>query len=362
MPRQKLNGSELSSEILGRRTDMGSRWGVIVLAAALIPCAAPAVEVSLAPLEVVDETGASPPLRPGADLGRTLAGMGAGGILDLRPMEEDPTVEVRSLLDASRLCRSSGYPLLLYGFVRRTALSFAAEIKLYDAEKGAVAASFFASDDTGHYDRFMKDLATRILDYFAAGTPHGATTVTRDPERNLVGVPISLGYWTPAGGGWNQLLAGLGSATLGFRFVPSRPLFTFLSRQWIVGFGVDAEYGLGMSQPGFESSFLHTVHVRIPVECGVELARGHSIGMNVGALLSVDILSQDRLYSSPYVGATSAAGITAAALYRYEASNLVTIGCSMVFDVAFYAIPLVTISPRLFLELTPGRAAPGGQP
>jgi hypothetical protein len=76
----------------------------------------------------------------------------------------------------------------------------------------------------------------------------------------------------------------------------------------------------------------------------------------------VDVLSQDRLYSSPYVGVTATAGITGSIAYRYEASDFVSLGCTTTIDVAFYATPLVTVSPRFFVELTPGRASGGGQP
>jgi hypothetical protein len=343
---------------------MISRLGMIALVVSLFPSPAAAVEVYLTPLNLIDDASvaAPAPLRPEADLTRAMIDLGAGNIVDLQPADPGQTSDVRSLLDASRLCQSNGYSLLLYGFVKRSALSFAAEVKLFDADKGSVAASFFASDDSGHYDRLMQDLAERIRDYFAAATGPRTTLIPRDPERNLLILPVALGYWTPAGGGWNQVLAGLGSASLGFRFMPSRPLFTFLSRQWVAAFGMDADYQLGMNQPGFESSFLHSLHLRIPVECSIELSQGHLIGAGVGALLVVDILSQDRLYSSPYLGATTAPGLSASVMYRYEASGGVTVGCSTILDVAFYTPPLVTVSPRIFLEFTPGRLSTRGHP
>ena len=65
--------------------------------------------------------------------------------------------------------RAEGYGYLLYGFVKHSEFSVTAEVKLLDAEKAAVAASFFNSDDSSHYPRLMKDLAVRIEEYFCRG-------------------------------------------------------------------------------------------------------------------------------------------------------------------------------------------------
>ncbi|HEY9595572.1 MAG TPA: hypothetical protein VHE79_13925, partial [Spirochaetia bacterium] len=308
---------------------------------------------------VIEEAGgeAAAPIHPEGDLLRGFAGLPGAGVITMSPAAEGLTVG--SLLDAARVCQAQGYGLLLYGFLKRGAQSFTVEAKLFDAERGVVVASFFAADDSAHYERLMRDLAVRILGYFSDPS-FGVVPRRAEQERNIVSLPMAIGYWAPAGGGWSEVLTGLASVTVGFRFTPLRPLFTLLSHDWQASFGLELDYELGMSQPGYESFFLHAMHARIPIELGVDAGGGSTLALSAGPLFSLDVLAQDRLYATQYVGATAAAGLSFALLYRYALSSDVSLGCSTTLDVAFYDTPLVTISPRFFVELAPWGGAGGG--
>jgi hypothetical protein len=313
-----------------------------------------ALELHVAPIAILDDSKSAPPegVNPGADLIGSLSEIATGSGVVVHAVESPPASPVQSYLDAARLCHSRGYGLLLYGFVKRSELLLTAEVKLFDAEKGAVAASFFNSDDTNHYPRLMKDLARRIEEYFSADI--GLHPPARsEPRRNLLSMPVSLGYWTPAGGQWSNVLAGLASVSLGARFIPARPLFTFLARPCFVAFGVQAEYGLGMNQPGYETFFLHEARLRIPVELGAEISTGHVLGLAVGPLLIVDTIVQDRLYASSSTSVTTVGGVTLGAYYRYTVTRSISLGCAAVVDIGLYSTPLVTVSPRFDVEFSP---------
>ncbi len=334
------------------------RRGKIALVLVLVLTATPsfaALELHVAPLAVMDDPSgaAAGNTNPGEDLVRNLSEIAAGSALVVRAVEDPPAALVRSYLDAARLCQSRGYGLLLYGFVKRSELSVSAEVKLLDAEKGLVAASFFNTDDARHYPRLMKDLATRIQDYFSVDVGLNPPPRRPEPQRNVLSMPASLGYWTPVGGEWSHVLAGLGSVSLGARFIPARPLFTFLTRPWFVALGIQAEYGLGMNQPGYESFLLHEARVRIPVELGAEVSPGHVLAMSAGPLLVVDAMIQDQLYAPTSTSVTTVGGLSFGAHYRYTVSDSLSVGCGTIVDVAMYASPLVTISPRFDIELTP---------
>ncbi len=312
-----------------------------------------AMELFVAPLVLQDETGgAALSQHPDVDRVQSLGDMLTAEVLAVQRSNEPSGGSVRSFLDAARLCESQGYGYLLYGFVKSSPYSLYAEVKLLDAEKNEVAASFFNSDDRDHYDRLMRDLAARIVDYFYVDV--GLKSVEKKPPaRNLVSFPLSLGYWTPASGNWNPVLSGLGSVTLGFRFTPVSPLFKVASREGEVSFGLDAEYALGMNQPSYESFFLHSLRFRMPAEVNVRLGKGHNLGFDAGPLLQIDMMSQDRRFAPTYADTSATGGISIAAQYSYTASRMVAVGFSTVIDIAMYAQPLVTVSPRLFVRLSP---------
>jgi hypothetical protein len=54
---------------------------------------------------------------------------------------------------------------------------------------------------------------------------------------------------------------------------------------------------------------------------------------------------------------TTVGGLALGACYRYTISESISVGCAVVVDVAMYANPLVTVSPRIDVELTPHRAS-----
>jgi hypothetical protein len=337
---------------------MGFRADLFILTMALAPLPGIAgVELFIAPLVIQDDSGsaAAVGLHPEADLLRDLA-EAAHDVLAVRPTVELPDAPVQTFLDATLLCQRQGYGFLLYGYVKRSEFSVSAEVKLLDSEKNEVTANFFNSDDRNHYLRLMHDLAARIVDYFYNDAGLKPVVRKSSPRHDLLAFAFSLGYWTPSGNEWGPVLAGLGSVSTGISFIPSLPLFLLMSREWYVSLGAGVEYGLGMNQPGHESFFLHSTKLRFPVELHVQLGDDHAFGLGAGPLFQVDTMVQDRMYDSPFIAATAVSGVTISAQYHYAASPLFSLGLAAVADIAFYAHPLVTISPRLFLLFMPQRA------
>ncbi len=336
---------------------MGRGWSLWLLVFVLGPLIClPAVEVRLAPLAVADDVGGSPSLgiHPERDLLADLQSAADSDVLEVRSAETEPEGRVLSFLEAARLCESRGYPYLLYGFVKRSEFSFSAEVKLLDAESKSVAATFFDSDDKDHYPRLMHDLALRIVSYFSNEVGLKPSAHKPASGQNLLAFPLTLGYWTPTSSAWSPVLAGLGAVDAGIRFIPFSPLFRLFSRDWYVALGLDVEYAIGMNQPGYESYFLHSARLRLPVELVFQAGGGHALSLGAGPLVQVDFMVQDRLYAPPYSKVTPTGGVSLSASYRYSFSELLSVGLETVFDIAFYEQPLMSVSPRIFLELTPG--------
>lgn len=149
-------------------------------------------------------------------------------------------------------------------------------------------------------------------------------------------------------------MAGLVCADLCIRFIPTMPLFHFLKKPGFLAMGMDTEYGLALNRPGFESFFFHVVKLRLPVEAFLELSGGHHVGLGLGPLLEIDTMLQSRLYGSTVTETTITPGVSFSILYNYAFSASVSLGISNILDVAFYAQPLVTYSPRVFVDLRLG--------
>jgi hypothetical protein len=312
---------------------------------ALLPFSLGALEVHVASLAMLDDTGAgeAQASRPEADLLRELRRERTGDSLAFLGSEE--TASPASILEAAMLCERQGYSCLLYGYVKRSSISLSAELKLLDHEGGRLAAVFFGGDDPGHYDRLMRDMAAKVREYFFAelGLPPLAPA---PPRRNRLELAGWLGYWTPLGGEWGRVVAGITAVGLGARLIPANPGY--------LSFVLEAEYGLGMNQPDYESFFLHAARLRIAAEAARDLPGGHAVGLGVGALLELDSAVQDRKYASLFTGTSLAPGACLSLLYRHRLSSRLTLGAAGLLEVAGYSPVLVTFSPRVFVAFRKG--------
>ena len=325
----------------------------LVLLLPLLPFPAAALEVHVAPLAVVDDTEKREEegSRPEADLLRELRRERTGDSLAF--LGSDAAASPASLLEAAMLCERQGYSCLLYGYVKRTPVALSAELKLLDHESGRLAAVFFGGDDPAHYDRLMRDLAAKVREYFFSevGLPPARPV---EPQRNRLELIGWLGYWTPLGGEWDRVLAGIAAVGLGVRLIPANPLFTLWSRGAYLALGLEAEYGLGMNEPGYESFFLHAAKLRVAAEAILDLPAGHAVGLGAGLLVELDTAAQDRKYASLFTGTTLAPGVCLSLLYRYRLSGRQALGAAALLEVSAYSPVLVTFSPRLFVAFRKG--------
>ncbi len=336
----------MSTKIFGARLA-----SALLLSFLSLPAAA--LEVHVAPLAVVDdaESREAEAGRLEADLLRELRREQAGDSLSFQEAQarEIPA----SLLEAAMLCERNGYACLLYGYVKRTEVSLSAEVKLLDHSSGRLAAVFFGGDDPDHYDRLMRDLAAKVREYFRSemGLPPAPPLA---PKRNRLELAGWLGYWTPLGGEWDRVLAGVTAAGLGARLIPADPLFRLWSRGAYLALGLEGEYLLGMNEPGYESFFLHAAKLRVSLEAVLDLGGGHAAGLGAGLLAELDTAAQDRKYASRYTDTTLAPGLCLSVLYRYRLSGRLALGVAGLLEVAAYSPVLVTFSPRLFVAFRKG--------
>jgi hypothetical protein len=300
------------------RLRIAPKCAVLMFASLLAAGGVGAMEIYLAPIVYQDDggTGGAEARLPQEDLFKRLGGAAIADGVILHTVEASGDSVPRSFLDAARLCESQGYAFLLYGFVKRTEYFSYAEIKLLERERKEISAAFIAGDDESHYERLIDDLAAKISSYLRNDLGMGPPHASDQPARNIIVLPTSAGYWTPMGGDWSHAMAGLVSAGVSIRFVPAKPLFHLWLRPCYLAMGLDAEYALGINQPGLESSYLHAAKLRIPVEAFMELGDGHRIGVGLGPLLEIDTLVQARQYGSTDAQTTVVPGAAFCVLYQ----------------------------------------------
>lgn len=342
-----------------------ARCAGLCVALALLPAVVPgAMEIYLAPISYQDETAtsdapASVSPQPGTDLMKRFEATALADGVTVRSAVELSGEPPRTYLDAAAACESQGYQYLLYGFVKRTEYAYYAELKLLEREGKNVAVAFISGDDAGHYDRLLDDLASKVASYVRDDLGMAPPPTPREPDRDLIALPMSVGWWTPMGGSWSDALAGLATASLSMRFIPARPLFQLWTRPGFLALGLDVAYALGTNQAGVESFFLHAARVRLPVEAYLDLGAGHRVGLGVGPMLEVDTMAQSKLYGATVVTSTVVPGASFSVIYHYTIGPAVTLGLVNTFDVAAYSTPLVSWSPAVVVSLWPGPKGAG---
>jgi hypothetical protein len=328
----------------------GSRVALGLLLAFAPSREASALSVRIAPLALVEASSDGIPhsARPEKDLVKKLDATPLSGSVQFS-LADEVAVAPLSFLDAARLCELHEYPYIIYGFVRKRESIYSSELKLLSREGKSIAASFVATDDADHYDRFVSDLAGKIADYFLEDLALAPEEKSAQAARNLFELPFSAGYWTPVGS-WSEASMGICCVDLGLRFIPRKPLTGAKSRPFYAGIGLQAEYAMGKNRPGCETSCLHRIEARLPLELFLRFKGGSALALGLGGLVEFDILRQDRKYGGAYFESTSAGGITSSLGYHYDLSDRVALGLNVEYDVVFFSRPLYAISPKLLFE------------
>lgn len=326
---------------------------ILALGACVNQARAQVLNIAVAPLAVID--GQSRPLerlaRFDEDLLDALRSIPASGCIEFSRAREADTA-IASLLDAARLCERGRYPYLLYGYLRYSEGLLYSELKLISRDGKRVVATFAAADDGTHYRRLVDDVAAKIVRRLAddLGLPDGDRKAA---SRNVLELPVSLGYWAPAGE-WADPIAGVFRAELGFRLIPKEPLGAIGSRPWSLAAAPRLEYALGMNRPGYETSFLQRITARFPIEAAVGLGTGDLVRVSAGFLVDFDILSQERKYGKRQVESVVAGGLCASAAYYRGLGERLRVGLSCGLDVVLHDTPLFAFTPSLAMDIRLG--------
>ena len=309
------------------------------------------IEIFLAPVyrfELTNETGTFHKKNPTRDLYNLIQQRDDSGALQITRLLEKRVGVPQTLLDVTELCEYHGIQFLLYGYIKKTNHSYDAEIKLYDHEKHEIRYVFYAKDNLENYERMLKDLRGKIIEYFYTDLGLSPTEEDKEAEEGYIGLNFGLGYWTPIGS-WSSFLSGIVTTDLGAHLVPVNPLFEWQKYSFFLRYGLIVSYALGMNKPDYESFYLHLFRIKVPVDLCAQWYDRHLIYFSLAPQLQFDLLIQDRLYDGPFTGKTSVMGLSLAIGYEYRFENSkFALGLSNTFDFAFYSNAQIIYRPFVY--------------
>ncbi len=330
---------------------MSKRAGSFILLFFICTIWAYSVNVHIAPILYIDETKdmAKDYSTVHYQLIRDLQSVESGIGLNFRIVSDESINPPQSLSDAIAVCRLDRAEYLLYGFVVKREHTIQAEIRLFDYENRMVIQIFYGIDDYEHYDRMIADLSHKILEYL--GDAFNLRIFEDRPAYTMISIPVDLGYWTPLGSDWVNVLLGTGIINTGVTFIPTDNLFTLWGKRFYLSTGLNIAYRLGVGNPRAYSAYYNNIMVMVPARLHMELTDRHRIFLGAGFLYFVDILSVEQKYADPETQVYSNLGLELMLGYSFKLTEKISLYFNNTFDFEFSDTQMVSYSPRVGVDI-----------
>ncbi|QQO11004.1 hypothetical protein [Breznakiella homolactica] len=322
-----------------------------ILVLLLVPYCVKGMTVHMAPVLYIDETKDMLKDHRFAyrEILRELHGIETGMVLNFTALSDELIAPPQSMVDAATVCRNEKADFLLYGFIVKRDYTIQIEIKLFDYSNREIIRSFYAIDDHGNYERMIGDVAVKIVSYFNEtfnlGLAGGRGSFVQ------ISMPASVGYWTPLGSRWNDLLIGTGAVTVGFEIIPSDNCFIAFGKRFYFSTGIEAEYRLGLGRPDAYSGYYHSILLTVPVRLHLAVSEHHSFFMGAAFQYVLDILSVEEPYADAETRVYNNLGAGADIGYQLHFSERVSFYFDNLFTVLFTEEPLFSYSPHLGVKV-----------
>jgi hypothetical protein len=209
--------------------------------------------------------------------------------------------------------------------------------------------SFYAMDDAGHYERMLTDLALKIVAYF--NDTFKLEILPQKEEYMHIYIPVALGYWTPVGNDWHNLLIGITALHGGIKFIPNDNLAVIYGRRTYLSTGLELSYRLGVGSDASYKSFYHDVLMTIPLRFHTRLAERHEVFCSVGFLYALDFLSVTQKYESSDIKVYGNLGFSLGLGYTFRFDERLNFFFENTVDFQFMDNPIISYSPKIGIEM-----------
>ena len=194
----------------------------------------------------------------------------------------------QSLTEAIRLCNDMHADYLLYGYIASRDYTIYAELKFMDYDRRGITRIFYSVDDLENIDRLMDDLAAKIIAFLEESFHMGSN---RDVQKYSEWWSyVNIGYWTPIGNEWLNLLIGTGMADFGIVFFPTDHLGVWGVYPVNLSIGFEISYQFGLGIPDRYKVYDHIITISMPLRAHIVLKNIHDISGGLGLLYRLDLL------------------------------------------------------------------------
>jgi hypothetical protein len=277
-------------------------------------------------------------------------------IIDVAENKDVPSFIVKTEREAEELCIYLGCDYLLFGYVKKTALYYDAELRIYGFEKKEVVGTVYDRHETNDFLFMMKEVSAKTANKIAevTNTQKEETVIPRKFFlSNHLGIYNSLGYWIPVT--WWDALTGIVTVESGIKIVRIPPLYTYRNVVAVsVRPGFTISYALALNKPEMVENYFHSFLFEFPVDlCFGFFDETFLAYVGSGAGLQFDLIFQNPPYKDPKVGASIALSMPLSIGLELfpEKSKLITIGLDNTFDFTFYDRIFVDYRITFFLLL-----------
>jgi hypothetical protein len=283
------------------------------------------------------------------DLLRELQAIETGMILNFYTLRDNAVNPPQSLIDAATLCRTQQLDYLLYGYITKRDYSIEGVINLFDYGMREIRISFYAMDDTEHYERMLTDLALKIVAYF--NDTFNLGILPQKEEYMHLYIPASLGYWTPVGNDWHHLMTGIFALHSGIKFIPNDNLGVIYGRSFYLSTGLELSYRLGVGSDSTYKSFYHDIMMTIPLRFHTRLAERHEVFGEIGFLYALDFLSVSLKYENSDTKVYGNIGFALGLGYIFKFSERFNFFFDNTVDFQFMDNPIISYSPKFGIDI-----------
>lgn len=310
-----------------------------------------AIEVTLAPLYLIDETADR--VDPRNSWHRrvldALTATATGRELRFRSGDSALYNPPQSVGDAITVCRTERAEYLIYGFITRKDYTIQGELRLLDYARREVVAVFYAMDSRDREAELVRDLADKIFRYVQE--QYHIISVPEPPAFTHIQVPVNLGYWFPAGRSWTPLLTGILTTGGGVQLIPSDRVFVWQGYAHYFSVGIEVSYRFGKGQT--YESWNHSCTVSAPLQLHRVMNARHEAVIGWGLSYSLDMLTLAQPYEEPGVELYGAAGVLFSGGWLFRVTERLSVGGEVRGELRFYRRPLLSITSMVGICVRP---------
>lgn len=307
-----------------------NRKCILMIFMALISAGISAEAMLIAPLVLYDEEGKKleEEYNPAEAICTELMRYQFDGLLNFSLLAEGGRSTIYTIADANKACIKERAEYMLYGYAQKNEGSWLANIKLYSLNEKKIIKQFYSSDDTEHYERFIRNLTANILDGLEELTGLNQDRINDIDKKThplKIKIPVSLFYWSPIDKKWNEQMLGIAGADLAVELEPRLPHSSAASMFIDFSIRLHCSWSYAMNQKNAYPFSQNGILAGLPVFVHLHFNPHHSVYAGLGLYYELEIMSIRPKYENSQLLYQNIFGIETALGYEFAVNNFLNL-------------------------------------